>query len=87
MLRATSAWVGPVNELGDLATDENIVVNDYLTTFPDGFVAPPAPFDVDGFKGVRGTAAEYGEHTDELLAEYGYTDDEILDLRVAGAIW
>lgn len=86
-LRDTSAWVGPVNQLQDLAADENILANDYLATFPDGFVAPPTPFDIDGFKGVRGTAAEYGEHTDELLAEYGYSDDEILDLRINGAVW
>ncbi|MDG2114421.1 MAG: CoA transferase, partial [Actinomycetota bacterium] len=86
-LRTTTAWVGPVHELEDLAADESILVNDYLATFPDGFVAPPTPFDVDGFKGARGAAAEYGEHTDELLAEYGYSDDEILDLRINGAVW
>lgn len=86
-LRETSAWVAPVNRLEDLPSDDNILANEYLATFPDGFVAPPTPFDVDGFKGIRGTAADYGEHTDELLAEYGYDDDEIIDLKVNGAVW
>ena len=31
-------------------------------------------------------AAEYGEHTDEVLAEFGYGADEIAAFRAAGAI-
>ena len=25
--------------------------------------------------------------SDEILAELGYSDDEVVDLRVAGAVW
>jgi crotonobetainyl-CoA:carnitine CoA-transferase CaiB-like acyl-CoA transferase len=87
VLREAGAWVAPVNRLEDLAHDENILANDYLTTFDDGFIGPPLPFEVDGFRGVRGLAASYGEHSDEILAELGYTDEEILQLRLDQAIW
>ncbi len=86
-IRTSGAWVSPVNRLEDLADDEHIAANDYLVTFDDGFVGPPAPFDVDEWRGARGLAAEYGQHTDEVLGELGYDDDKLLQLRTDGAIW
>ncbi|MEZ5237194.1 MAG: CaiB/BaiF CoA transferase family protein [Acidimicrobiia bacterium] len=86
-LRGCGAWVSKVNTVADLAKDENVLANEYLVTYDDGFVGPPVPFEVDGFRGVRGLAAEYGQHTDEVLAELGFSEDEILDLKVAEAIW
>ena len=86
-LRGCGAWVAPVNRLEDLATDENILANEYLVTFDDGFIGPPAPFEVDGFRGTRGPVADYGEHTDEVLSELGFDDDSITQLRVDGAVW
>ncbi|MCC6437795.1 MAG: CoA transferase [Acidimicrobiales bacterium] len=86
-LRDSGAWVSRVNRVEDLAHDESILANEYLVTFDDGFVGPPVPFEVDGFKGVRGLAGEYGEHTDEVLAQLGFTEDEIVELKVAGAVW
>lgn len=86
-LRAAGIWVAPVRRLEELATDEHIMANEYLVTYADGFVGPPVPFEVDDFRGMRGTAADYSEHTDEILAELGYGDDEILALRAASAIW
>ena len=50
-------------------------------TFDDGFVGPPAVFDVDEFRGARGGTADYGEHTDEILAELGYDAEQVLELR------
>lgn len=86
-LRSAGAWVSPVNRLEDLARDEDILANEYLVEFDDGFVGPPVPFEVDGFLGVRGTAAEYGEHTDAILAELGLSEEDILQLRIDSAIW
>ncbi|MEZ5263615.1 MAG: CaiB/BaiF CoA-transferase family protein [Acidimicrobiales bacterium] len=86
-LRGCGAWVSKVNTVADLAKDENVLANEYLVTYADGFVGPPVPCEVDGFRGVRGLAAEYGQHTDEVLAELGFSEDEILDLKVAEAIW
>ncbi|MEM8925500.1 MAG: CoA transferase [Actinomycetota bacterium] len=87
ILRRAGAWVAPVNRLEDLADDEHIWANEYLIRFDDGWIGPPGPFDVDGFKGARGEAAHYGQHTDEVLAALGYDDAEVLNLRAGGAVW
>jgi formyl-CoA transferase len=33
-----------------------------------------------------GRAPELGEHTDEILAELGFSDDDIKQLRAEGAV-
>ncbi|MFN0090976.1 MAG: CaiB/BaiF CoA transferase family protein [Acidimicrobiales bacterium] len=87
-LRAAGVWTSPVNRMEQLASDEQILANEYLHTFPDGFTAPPAPFEVGEWRGPRDTvAAEYGQHTDEILAGLGYSEEELVELRVSGAIW
>ncbi len=86
-LRAADIWVSPVNRLEDLASNEQILANDYLVTFDDGFIGPPAPFEVDDWSGARGPAAEYAEHTDEVLRELGIDDEQILSLKTEGAVW
>lgn len=86
-LRAADIWVAPVHSVDQLADDQHIVDNEYLVTFDDGFVAPPTPFEVDRWRGARGLAAEYGQHTDEVLAELGFPDDEVLTMKAAGAVW
>ncbi len=87
LLRAADIWVAPVNRVEDLAADEHIRANEYLVDFDDGFTGPPAPFEVDDWRGARGLAAEYAEHTDEILVELGFDDEEILGLRTEGAVW
>jgi crotonobetainyl-CoA:carnitine CoA-transferase CaiB-like acyl-CoA transferase len=86
-LRAAGVWTSPVNRVPDLVDDAHVAANEYLVTFPDGFRGPPSPFDVDDWRGARSVAADYSEHTDAILAELGYTVDEVVDLRVAGTIW
>ena len=86
-IRGCGAWVSPVNRVEDLADNPDILANEYLVSFDDGFIGPPAVFDVDEFRGARGSTADYGEHTDEILAELGYDDEQILDLRAANAVW
>lgn len=86
-IRGCGVWVSPVNRLEDLAANEDILANEYLVTFDDGFIGPPAMFDVDEFRGVRGGTADYGEHTEQILAELGYDTDQILELKAANAVW
>jgi crotonobetainyl-CoA:carnitine CoA-transferase CaiB-like acyl-CoA transferase len=86
-LRAEGVWCAPVNRTEDLPRDPQVLANDYLVTFPDGFVGTPTPFDINSWGGTRGTAAEYSQHTDEILAELGHDDDQRLQLRAEGAIW
>ncbi|MDH4144729.1 MAG: CoA transferase [Acidimicrobiia bacterium] len=87
LLRAAGVWCSPVNRVEDLPGDAQVVENEYLATFPDGYVAVPAPFEVNGWTGGRTVAAGYGEHTDEILAELGYDEDQRIGLRVGGTIW
>ncbi|MDA3038469.1 MAG: CoA transferase [Actinomycetota bacterium] len=87
LLRAAGIWVAPVNRIEQLATDEHVLANEYLVSFDDGFVGPPSPFDVDGWRGARGRAAQYGEHTDAVLTELGYDDEQILQFKADGVVW
>ncbi|MEM7326281.1 MAG: CoA transferase [Actinomycetota bacterium] len=87
LLRSVDIWVAPVNRLEDLAENDHIIANDYLVTYEDGFVGPPAPFEVDDWRGARGPAAAYGEHTDDLLIELGFADEEILAFKASDAVW
>jgi crotonobetainyl-CoA:carnitine CoA-transferase CaiB-like acyl-CoA transferase len=87
VLRAAGVWSSPVNKVTDLAVDEYVLENEYLVNFPDGFVGPAAPFEVGSWRGHRAVAADYGEHTDEILGELGFGEEDLVDLRVAGAIW
>ncbi|WP_420444220.1 CaiB/BaiF CoA transferase family protein [Candidatus Poriferisodalis sp.] len=86
-IRGCGAWVSPVNRVEDLAGNPDILTNEYLVSFDDGFIGPPAVFDVDEFRGARGSTADYGEHTYEILAELGYDDEQVLDLKAANAVW
>jgi len=87
LLRQADIWVSPVHTVDQLADDDHIAANEYLVTFDDGFVGPPAPFEVDEWRGARGLAAGYGQHTDEVLSELGFADAEVLTLKATGAIW
>lgn len=87
LLRSADIWVSPVNRLEDLADNDHIAANEYLVSYDDGFVGPPAPFEVDDWRGARGEAATYGQHTDDVLSELGYDADEILMLKATDAVW
>jgi crotonobetainyl-CoA:carnitine CoA-transferase CaiB-like acyl-CoA transferase len=86
-LRAAGVWCSPVNRLEDLPGNEQVLANDYLVPFPDGFAATPLPFEVNGWPGVRGTAAGYNAQTEEILEELGYDHDQRTDLRAQSVIW
>jgi crotonobetainyl-CoA:carnitine CoA-transferase CaiB-like acyl-CoA transferase len=47
-------------------------------------VTPPVKFDGAGYETRPGPA--HGAHTDEVLQEVGYNMDEVIDLKVKGAI-
>jgi alpha-methylacyl-CoA racemase len=40
----------------------------------------------EGVPGAEGPAPEHGEHTDDVLREAGYTDDELARLREDGVV-
>jgi len=75
-----------VNSLTDLASDEQILVNGYMQKLPHPdlgewwYIPTPVQYEKTPIS-VRSAAPRLGEHTDELLGELGYSDDQIRDLR------
>jgi crotonobetainyl-CoA:carnitine CoA-transferase CaiB-like acyl-CoA transferase len=86
-LRAAGVWCAPVNRLEDLPSEPQLLANEYLVQFPDGFTGSPVPFEVNGWKGARSVAGGYSEHTDDVLAELGLSEEQILELRAHGTVW
>ena len=80
----------PVQKVGELASDPQVVANGYMADIEDEagrtlrLVAPPIQFDGARYETRRGPG--HGEHTDEVLAEVGYDMDEIIQLKIDGAI-
>jgi crotonobetainyl-CoA:carnitine CoA-transferase CaiB-like acyl-CoA transferase len=80
----------PVQKVGELAADPQVIANGFMAEVEDDagrtlrLVAPPVQFDGARYQTRRGP--RHGEHTDEVLAEVGYEMDEILQLKIDGAI-
>jgi crotonobetainyl-CoA:carnitine CoA-transferase CaiB-like acyl-CoA transferase len=55
-----------------------------VTGAPQELVANPVQFDVTPPDLRR--APQFAEHTDELLAELGYSEDRVLELKISGAV-
>jgi crotonobetainyl-CoA:carnitine CoA-transferase CaiB-like acyl-CoA transferase len=80
----------PVQSGIELQDDPQVQANGYIAqvaspsgeTFP--LVTNPVQFDEQPNELVR--APELGENTDDVLRDAGYSDDEIIDLKVSGAI-
>jgi crotonobetainyl-CoA:carnitine CoA-transferase CaiB-like acyl-CoA transferase len=80
----------PVQRVGEVASDPQVEANGYLAEIQDEvgrtlrLVAPPVQFDGARYETRR--APGFGAHTDELLAEIGYDMDQILQLKIDGAV-
>ncbi len=80
-----------VQKVGELARDADAVANGFVqeVDYGDGrkltMVSTPVQFDRKPLK--TGPAPEMGQHNDEVLAELGLSEDEIIDLKVAGIIY
>ncbi len=80
----------PVQKVGELAADPQVVANGYMTDIEDevgrtlSLVTPPVQFDGARYETRR--APDHGAHTDEVLVEAGYNMDEIIQLKIDGAI-
>ena len=80
-----------INNIADLEDDPQVIANDYITEwdhprfgktkvpgFPVQFSETPQT--------LRLAAPELGEHTEEVLQEYGYTWDDLQEMKAEGAI-
>jgi formyl-CoA transferase len=80
-----------VHDYAEVASDPQNIENGYIAEVenPDGppvrMVGVPVILSKTPGK-VRNLAPEFGQHTEEVLLESGYSWEEIADLRSKGAI-
>jgi crotonobetainyl-CoA:carnitine CoA-transferase CaiB-like acyl-CoA transferase len=91
LLKANAVICGPVQSYADLPNDPQVIANHYLTTVKHPVhgdlreVGVPVKLsETPGY--ARKTAPEFGEHTEEVLQEFGFGWDKIAKLREQGAI-
>ena len=84
--------MGPVLALDELADDPQIVHNEAILEFEHPTAGayrqarPAARFDKTPQDPRRRFPPRLGEHTDEVLRELGYGDDDLARMRGAGLI-
>ena len=81
----------PIRTLAEALADPQVAHNEMVIDIPDGrrgrvkTVGNPVKLS-DTPAAVRRGAPEAGEHTDEILREIGYGDDEIMRLHAEAAV-
>lgn len=87
--RGTGPWA-PVQDGWEVANDESLIANGRIADVVDAdgnprkLVANPVKFDDAALSLTR--APGFAEHTDDVLRELGIDDNELIDLKIAGAI-
>ncbi len=81
----------PVRQINEIQTDPQALANDYIVPFKHPvhgeWNVPGYPVHFSKCKaGMRSSAPSQGEHTDEILINMGYSEDEIKDLKTEGII-
>jgi crotonobetainyl-CoA:carnitine CoA-transferase CaiB-like acyl-CoA transferase len=89
-LQSMEGQWAPVQDPLEVGHDPQLRANGYIRTVRDAegndreLVANPVQFDNTPPDISRGP--QFAEHTDDILAELGYDQDRILDLKIAGAV-
>jgi crotonobetainyl-CoA:carnitine CoA-transferase CaiB-like acyl-CoA transferase len=89
VLRTAHGVWAPIQTPAEMHDDPQVKANGFIRTveYPPGPIHKPVPpvlFDQEA--GDIGRAPDFCEHTDEVLAEVGYTPEDVARLRADGAI-
>jgi crotonobetainyl-CoA:carnitine CoA-transferase CaiB-like acyl-CoA transferase len=89
VLQQKGYWISVVNNMEDLINDPQVSENNYLVRSAGGLTTVRFPF---GFAGLEiptpKDAPSFGHDTESVLADVaGYSIQDIIDLKVAGAVW
>ncbi|HEX2384371.1 MAG TPA: CoA transferase [Acidimicrobiales bacterium] len=80
----------PVQTVREVANDPQVIANGYIRDVVDAdgqaFKLVAAPVQFDETPSELSRAPAHGEHTDEVLLELGLDMDQLLDLKMKGAI-
>jgi len=81
---------GPFQTVRELLDDPNVIANGYVGTVDAAngstFPLPAGAVQFDEQPAPLRRAPDLGEHTDEVLLSLGYTWDEVVELKLAGAV-
>ena len=91
VLEAAGVPVGPINDLGQVYEDPHTLARDMAVTVEHPVVGavrmPGIPFKLHGTPArVQSAPPILGQHTEAVLTRLGYTAEEIVGLREAGAV-
>ena len=86
LMEGTDVCFAPVLDLGEAPSHPHNVARDTYVEF-NGVTQPaPAPRFSRTQSQIKSSAAMVGEHTEQILADWGYSENEIEQLRTAKAI-
>ncbi|RYF46616.1 MAG: CoA transferase, partial [Comamonadaceae bacterium] len=89
-LKSLSGPWAPVQNSWDVGNDEALIANGRITDIVDAdgvgqkLVANPVKFDDAPVQMTR--APQFAEHTDGILRELGLDDEQLIELKIAGAV-
>jgi crotonobetainyl-CoA:carnitine CoA-transferase CaiB-like acyl-CoA transferase len=91
LFRARDLLAELVQDYRDLATDPQVLENEMIVTFDHPAHGPLRMVNVAANLrrtpgGIRRPAPEFGQHTEEVLLEHGFSWEELEELRQEGAI-
>jgi crotonobetainyl-CoA:carnitine CoA-transferase CaiB-like acyl-CoA transferase len=87
--RGTGQWA-PVQDAWDVANDEALIANGRIADIVDAdgnsqkLVVSPVKFGDEPVEMSR--APQFAEHTDDVLRELGLSDEQLIELKISGAI-
>jgi crotonobetainyl-CoA:carnitine CoA-transferase CaiB-like acyl-CoA transferase len=86
--REKGYWMSVVNDMEDLVNDPQVAANRFIARSESGLKTVNYPFNLQDMQmPAPRDAPPFGRDTDAVLAEAaGYTAEEIVDLKVSGAV-